>query len=64
MTHLDQLITVYDSVPNLGITCPSAYADDAQDFFRQHGLFLGEGNHTTLPAVNASTGNRLSSRAP
>jgi len=57
MTHLDQLITVYDSAANMGITCPVAYAAEAQDFFRQHDLFLGEPREESTVPVDEFTAN-------
>jgi len=59
MTHLDQLITVYDSAANMGITCPVAYAAEAQDFFRQHDLFLGEPREESTVPVDEFTANNV-----
>jgi hypothetical protein len=53
MAHLDQFITVYDSAPNMGITCPSSYADEAQEYFRQHDLFLVKPSEESQPPAEA-----------
>lgn len=59
MTRTDQLITFYDSATNMGITCPAAYAAEAQDFFRQHDLFLGEPREESTGPVDEFAANNV-----
>jgi hypothetical protein len=59
MRHLDQLITAYDSATEMGITCPAAYATEAQRFFQKHELLLGEPREESPPRAATLTSDSV-----